>query len=70
MSIIKKGGPRHWYMLGRGKVMAKSEDKRLLGRYLLNATREYTKAAKRRDGSIGAASKVRHVYNRDRDGPL
>jgi hypothetical protein len=50
------------------KLMSKSKRKRQFGRYLLNAASEYAKAMKRRDGSRGAASPVRHIYNRDRDG--
>jgi hypothetical protein len=57
-----------WRSAGRGKVMAKTAHKRAHGRYLLKASREYAKATKRKDGSSGAASPVRHVYSRDRDG--
>jgi hypothetical protein len=51
------------------KLMSKNPRKRRLGRYLLDAASEYAKAVKRKDGSSGAASPVRHIYNRDRDGP-
>jgi len=61
--------PGDWRSTGLGKVMSKSKHKRAHGRYLLNAAKEYKRAMRRRDGSSGAASPVRHVYNRDRDGP-
>ena len=48
----------------------KSEHKRAMRRYQLDAASNYKKALQRRDGSSGAASPMRHVYNRDRDGPL
>jgi hypothetical protein len=48
----------------------KSPRKRALRRYLLEAAGNYKKARQRRYGSSGAASAVRHVYNRDRDGPM
>jgi len=50
---------------GLGLVRSKKARKRWHGRYLLNAAREDRKAIKRRDGSAGAASPVRHIYNRD-----
>jgi hypothetical protein len=34
----------------------------------MGATRDYKLAMERRGGSSGAASPVRHVYDRDRDG--
>jgi hypothetical protein len=60
--------PGNWKSAGIGKLMSKSKRKRQHGRYLLNAASEYAKAMKRQDGSSGAASPVRHIYNRDRDG--
>ena len=60
--------PGNWRSAGIGKLMSKSKRKRHHGRYLLNAASEYAKAMKRRDGSRGAASPVRHIYKRDRDG--
>jgi hypothetical protein len=60
--------PGNWKSAGIGKLMSKSKRKRQFGHYLLNAASEYAKAMKRRDGSRGAASPVRHIYNRDRDG--
>jgi hypothetical protein len=63
---IDVGG--HWKSTGIGKVMSKNKRKRAHGRYLLNAASAYKKAAKRKDGSSGAASPVRHIYNRERDG--
>jgi hypothetical protein len=43
----------------------KSKRKQALRRYQLDAAGNYKKAMQRRDGSSGAASEVRHVYNRD-----
>jgi hypothetical protein len=64
---IEVGG--RWRSTGLSKIKFKNERKRRHGRYLLNAAREYAIAAKRKDGSSGAASEVRHLYSRDRDGP-
>jgi hypothetical protein len=63
---MRKGDMRSFAL---GKLRSKSERKRQYGRYLLDAMTAYTKAKKRREGSSGAASPVRHVYNRDRDEP-
>jgi hypothetical protein len=38
--------------------------------YLLQSAADYRTGRKRRDGSQGAASPVRHIYNRDRDGEM
>jgi hypothetical protein len=38
--------------------------------YLLQAAADYKVAMKRRDGSQGAASPVRHIFNRGRDGEV
>jgi hypothetical protein len=45
---------------GKGR-WPKSPVKRLRREYLLKAGAEFKKAAKRRDGSQGAASPVRHI---------
>jgi hypothetical protein len=37
---------------------------------LLQAAADYKVAMKRRDGSQGAASPVRHIFNRGRDGEV
>jgi hypothetical protein len=60
--------PGQWRSAGMGKIMSNKPAKRAHGRYLLDAATAYKKAVKRRDGSSGAASKVRHIYNRERDG--
>jgi hypothetical protein len=60
----------HWKSTGRSMIMSKDKRKWQHGRYLLNAAREYARALKRREGSSGAASPVRHIYNRHRDGAL
>jgi hypothetical protein len=62
--------PRRWRSTGIVKVRSRNERTRRHGRYLLDAEREYAKAVRRRDGSSGAASSVRHIYNRDRDEAL
>ena len=58
--------PGQWRSSGLGKVMSKKPAKRRHG--LLKAASAYKRAVERRDGSSGAASPVRHVYNRERDG--
>jgi hypothetical protein len=45
---------------GKGR-WPKSEAKRARRQYLLRIAGEYKKAIKRRDGSQGAASRVRHI---------
>jgi hypothetical protein len=38
--------------------------------YLLQSAADYRSARRRRDGTQGAASPVRDIYNRDRDGEM